>query len=180
MKIQFGEYSIRSFKMSDVKAIAKYANNYNIYKRLRDYFPNPYTEKEAKVWLNYVLSQVPETYFAIATKDELIGSIGFTIQNDVNRYSAEIGYWIAEPFWGKGIAAEALSKLTNYAFSKFELNRIFAGVFEGNTASIRVLEKAAYKFEAKHRKAVFKEGKFLDYFVYSILKEELPNHKNEN
>ena len=179
MKIQFGEYFIRSFKMSDVKSMAKYANNYNIYKRLRDYFPNPYTEKEAKVWLKYVLSQVPETNFAIATKDELIGSIGFTILKDVNRYSAEIGYWLAEPFWGKGIASEALSQLTQFAFSKFELNRIFAGVFEGNSASIKVLEKAGYKFEAKHRKAVFKEGKFLDYFVYSILKEELPNRQNE-
>jgi RimJ/RimL family protein N-acetyltransferase len=176
MKIQFGEYFIRSFKLSDVKSMAKYANNYNIYKRLRDHFPNPYTEKEAKEWLKYVLSQVPETNFAIATNEELIGSIGFTFQQDVNRYSAEIGYWLAEPFWGKGIANEALSKLTRFAFSKFELNRIFAGVFEGNTASIRVLEKAGYKFEARHRKAVFKEGIFLDYFVYSVLKEELTDH----
>ncbi len=180
MKIQFGEYFIRSFRLSDVKSMAKYANNYNIYKRLRDYFPNPYTEKEAKEWLNYILSQVPETNFAIATKEELIGSIGFTIQKDVNRYSAEIGYWLAEPFWGKGITAEALSLLTYYTFNKFDLNRIFAGVFEGNTSSMRVLEKAGYKFEARHRKAVFKEGKYLDYFVYSILKEELTDHNNEN
>jgi ribosomal-protein-alanine N-acetyltransferase len=176
MKIQFGDYLIRSFKLSDVKSMAKYANNYKIFKNLRDYFPYPYSEKEAKDWLNYILSQIPETNFAIATKEELIGAIGFNIQKDVNRYSAEIGYWLAEPFWGKGIAAEALSKLTSFAFSKFELNRIFAGVFEGNTSSMRVLEKAGYKFEARHRKAVYKEGKFLDYFVYSILKEELPDH----
>jgi len=119
MKIKFGDYFIRSFRLSDVKTIAKYGNNYNIYKYLRDYFPYPYSEKIAKEWLNFVLSQVPETNFAIANGEELIGSIGFTIQKDVNRYSAEIGYWLAEPYWGKGIAAEALTKLTEYAFSKF-------------------------------------------------------------
>lgn len=173
MKIQFSDYSIRSYKLSDAKSIAKYANNYSIYKNLRDHFPYPYTEQHAKDWLRFVLSQIPETNFAIATGDELIGAIGFDIQKDVHRYSAEMGYWLAEPYWGKGIVTSALKLMTNYAFSNFELNRIFAGVFEGNTASMNVLEKAGYSLEAKHRKAVFKEGVFLDFYIYSILKDEI-------
>jgi RimJ/RimL family protein N-acetyltransferase len=172
MKIQFGEYFIRSYKTSDAKAIAKYANNYSIYKNLKDYFPYPYTEKHANDWLSFTLSQVPETNFAIATKDELIGAIGFDMQKDVNRYSAEIGFWLAEPFWGRGVTTQAVITVTNYIFSHHNFNRLFAGVFEGNEPSARVLIKAGYKLEARLRKAVYKQNKFIDQMIYAILKED--------
>jgi [ribosomal protein S5]-alanine N-acetyltransferase len=93
----------------------------------------------------------------------------------VNRFSAEIGYWLAEPFWGKGIITQAVKSLTEYAFKKYNFNRIFAGVFEGNKASEKVLQNAGYKLEGIFRKSVFKEGKFLDQYNYSILKEDLSN-----
>ncbi len=173
MLIDLGEYYIRSYEKSDKDTLVKYANNYNVSKNLRDSFPYPYTEKDANRWIGLVFGQTPELNFAIADKNELIGAIGIMLQPDVYRFSAEIGYWLAEPFWGKGIATQAVKKMTGFAFSQFKFNRLFAGGFEGNESSLRVLEKAGYKLEGNYRKAVYKENKFRDQLMYSILKEEL-------
>ena len=131
-----------------------------------------------------VCNQNPELNFAIANDKELVGAIGLKPQEDVNRFSVEIGYWLAEPFWGKGIAVEAVKALTEFAFNPDQVgipfNRIFAGVFEGNTASEKVLQKAGYKREAVLRKAVYKKGKFLDQHIYSILIEELESFRFSN
>lgn len=172
MKISFGDYCIRSYVYTDEEALVKYANNYNISRVLRDQFPFPYTEEDAEAWLIQACCQTTETNFVIADKNELIGAIGLNLQEDVNRLSAEIGYWLAEPFWGKGIATQALKNFTEFAFENFSLNRIYANVFESNPASEKVLMKAGYKKEATLRKAVFKEGKILDQYIYAILKEE--------
>jgi len=101
MKIQLGIYQIRSYEIKDQNALLKYANNYNISKNLRDSFPYPYTEIEAQAWITAATNQTPEINFAIANSDELIGGIGLLLQPDVYRFSAEIGYWLAEPFCGK-------------------------------------------------------------------------------
>ena len=172
MKISFGDFHIRSYEYSDQEALVKYANNYNISRLLRDQFPFPYTKTDAEAWLIHACNQEIETNFIIANEKELIGAIGINLQEDVNRFSAEIGYWLAEPFWRKGITTLALKKFTEYAFNNFSLNRIYANVFEGNDASEKVLLKAGYRKEATLRKAVFKEGKFLDQYIYTILKEE--------
>lgn len=173
MKIQLGIYQIRSYERNDKNALVKYANNINISKNLRDSFPYPYTEIESDMWISSTLNQNPELNFAIANSNELIGGIGLMLQPDVYRFSAEIGYWIAEPFWGKGIASLALVALTKCAFEQFDLNRIFAGVFQGNKASMRVLEKSGFKLEGRLRKSVYKENHFKDQLMYSILKEDL-------
>jgi RimJ/RimL family protein N-acetyltransferase len=175
MQIDLGEYQIRSYELTDKDAMLKYANNRNISKNLRDSFPFPYTEKDADNWLNLGCVQNPELNFAIANPQELIGGIGLLLQADVYRYSAEVGYWLAEPFWGKGITTKALIAFTKYAFEQFELRRLFAGVFEGNTPSVKVLENAGYKFEGRYRTAVFKDGKFKDQLMYAILKDEITN-----
>ncbi|MDH3268374.1 MAG: GNAT family N-acetyltransferase [Ignavibacteria bacterium] len=172
MKISFGDYCIRSFEYSDEDALIKYANNSNVSKLLRDQFPFPYTKTDAEIWLIHTCSQEIETNFAIANNNELIGAIGINFQEDVNRFSAEIGYWIAEPFWNKGIATLALQVFTRFAFENYKVNRIFANVFESNDMSEKVLLKVGYKKEATLRKAVYKEGKFLDQYIYAILKEE--------
>ena len=172
MLLEIGKYKVRSYMPSDKKALIKYANNHNVSKNLRDSFPFPYTEKDAKVWLHSVLNQHPELNFAIANEIELIGGIGLMSQPDVYRYSAEIGYWLAEPFWDKGITTLALIAMTKYIFENFNFNRLFAGVFEGNTGSRKVLEKAGYKLEGRLRKTVYKEGSFKDQFMYSILRDE--------
>lgn len=172
MKISFGEYCIRNYDYSDKEALVKYANSYNISRLLRDQFPFPYTDDDADAWLSQACNQPIETNFVIANEKELIGAIGINLQDDVNRFTAEIGYWLAEPFWGKGITTLAVKKFTQFAFENFELNRIYANVFDGNPASEKVLMKAGYLKEGTLRKAVFKEGKFLDQYIYAILKEE--------
>ena len=177
MKIELGEFCIRSYKLFDKEALIKYANNYNISRLLRDQFPFPYTDKDAETWVMHACNQYPETNFVIANDKEMFGAIGINLQEDVNRFSAEIGYWIGEPFWGKGIATAALKAFTDFAFIKFKLNRIFANVFEGNDASEKVLLKAGYTKEATLKKAVYKEGKFLDQYIYAKLKEDFKASK---
>lgn len=140
---------------------------------LRDSFPFPYTEMDARAWLGAAILQVPETAFAIATEDEAIGGIGLQPQYDVYRTSAEIGYWLGEPFWGKGIATLAVRGLTAHAFKTFDLVRIYASVFAWNPASARVLEKAGYRLEGRMRGAVIKDGKITDQLLYGITRDDL-------
>jgi len=173
MEIQLGIYKIRSYERNDKNALVKYANNTKISNNVRDSFPYPYTEDDAQAWITAATNQNPEINFGIANRNELIGGIGLMFQPDVYRFSAEIGYWIAEPYWGKGIASLALVALSKYAFEQFDLNRIFAGVFQGNRASMRVLEKSGFKLEGRLRKSVYKDNRFKDQLMYSILKEEL-------
>lgn len=180
MQIDIGKYQIRSYELLDKEALVKYANNQNVSKNLRDSFPYPYTEKDADKWLSFAYIQNTELNFAIANQDELIGTIGLMLQPDVYRYSAEVGYWLAEPFWGKGITTKVLITFTKYAFEQFELRRIFAGVFDGNTPSVKVLENAGFTFEGRFRKAVFKDENFKDQLMYSILKEEIKNFNKNN
>lgn len=172
-EIESRRYLVRSFKPTDKYSLVKYADNYNVFKTLRDRFPHPYTEEDADEWLRSVCYQNTEYAFAIANESELIGCIGLDPQQDVNRFSVEIGYWLAEPFWGKGIITKVLKIMVEYTFRNFTYNRIFAGVFENNKASEKVLRNAGFKLEAKLKKAVFKEGKFLDQYIYSLLREDV-------
>jgi RimJ/RimL family protein N-acetyltransferase len=173
MKIDLGQFQIRSYERRDKDALIKYANNSNISKNLRDSFPYPYTEKNAVEWLKAALDQNPELNFAIANSRELIGGIGLIMQPDIYRYSAEIGYWLAEPYWGKGIATKAVGAMTKYTFENFKFRRLFAGVFEGNESSMKVLEKSGYKLEGRLREAVYKEERIQDQLMYSILRKEI-------
>jgi ribosomal-protein-alanine N-acetyltransferase len=177
MQIEFNDYMIRDWVIEDAVSISKYADNRKIWINMRDVFPFPYKFSDAKAFLETAIKPGPKTLFAIATSKEAIGGIGLDIQKDVHRYTAEMGYWLAEPFWGQGFAASALLAMTDYAFKHFKFNRLFAGVFEGNDASVKVLEKAGYKLEGKLRKAVYKDGNFLDEYIYSILREEHINFR---
>jgi len=118
-----------------------------------------------------VVGVTPVTSFAIALDDEAVGGIGFTVQNDVAHRSAEIGYWLGEQFWGRGIATEALTAVTEYAFKNFDLCRLYAHVFEWNPASARVLEKAGYDFEGRLKKSVTKNGQTIDQLMYAIVRD---------
>lgn len=175
MEIEIDNYKIRSYTKNDLTSLVKYANNYNISKWLKDSFPFPYTEDEAVVWIATCTSQNPETCFAIADQNELIGGIGFHIREDVFRYNAEIGYWLAEPFWGRNIISRAVKKMTHFIFTNFNINRIYANVFDGNPASAKVLTKCGYRKEAVLKQSVFKENKFLDQNIYAILREDFKN-----
>jgi ribosomal-protein-alanine N-acetyltransferase len=162
---------VRSWDWRDRDAIVRHANNRKISINLRDRFPYPYSTSDARSWLEMVVGNKPETNFAIDVAGEAVGGIGFTLQPDVAHRSAEIGYWLGEEFWGRGIATEALVAVTDYAFSNYDICRLYAHVFEWNRGSARVLEKAGYEFEGRLRKSVTKEGETIDQFMYAMIRE---------
>lgn len=161
---------MRPFALEDAAAIARYANNRAVWITLRDRFPHPYTLDDAVAFLGVATTQQPTGDFAIATADEAIGGIGLQRQSDVHRLSAEIGYWLGEPYWGRGIATRAVRAMTEWAFATTSLERLFACVFATNPASARVLTNAGYQFEGRLRRAVVKDGRILDQLVYATLR----------
>lgn len=171
MRIYLGDWQIRSWLPTDAASLVKYADNRNISINLRDAFPHPYTAEHAQEWISLASSQVPETNFAIANSVEAIGGIGLRLGEDVFRRTGEIGYRVGEPFWGKGIATNAVVAMTDFAFEQFDLARIQAHVFEWNPASARVLEKAGYRLEGRLLKSITKEGKTIDRFLYAKIRE---------
>ena len=167
MQLKLSTVLIRSWSLADAAAVQRHANNRSIWINLRDIFPHPYTLENAKAFLNCVVREKPETTFAIATSSEAIGCIGLRLGVDVHRKTAELGYWLAEPYWGRGIMSEAVSGFTRKAFETFDLQRIYAEPFEWNRASMRVLEKAGFILEGRLRANAFKDGKVVDSFVYA-------------
>ena len=169
MKIEFlsGKYMIRDWQKDDAESVAGYANNRKIWINLRDIFPHPYTIANAEAFLSIVMEDDPKTVFAIANEVEAIGSIGLMLGKDVHRFTAELGYWLAEPFWGKGVMTEAVKSITEYAFSSFGLKRVYAEPYATNPASVRVLEKAGFKYEGLLRASAFKDGRLVDQLLYA-------------
>jgi len=163
--------TVRSWEWRDRDAIVRHANNKKVSINLRDRFPYPYTVSDARNWLESVIGRTPETNFAIDVAGEAVGGIGFTLQSDVAHRSAEIGYWLGEEFWGRGITTDALIAVTNYAFENYDLCRLYAHVFEWNMASARVLEKAGYALEGRLRKSVTKEGQTIDQLMYAAVRD---------
>jgi ribosomal-protein-alanine N-acetyltransferase len=171
MLIQFKNYEIRNLKLDDVDSLVKYANNIAVSKFLRDSFPFPYTKNDAEKWIEFASTSKNLFSFAIADEKELIGGIGAVPYEDVHRYTAEVGFWLGEQHWNKGILSEALKCFCNYLFTEYNFNRLTANVFEGNPASRRVLEKTGFILEGTLKKSVFKQNKFLDQYLYGLLKE---------
>jgi ribosomal-protein-alanine N-acetyltransferase len=169
MQITLTRCAVRSWRTSDADALARHANNRNIWINLRDAFPHPYSKHDAREFLKSLSQRQPETLFAIAVNDEAVGGIGFVLHPDVERVSAEIGYWLAEPFWGRGIATEALAALTAHAIRTHGLTRIYAVPFAWNAASCRVLEKAGYVLEGRLRKSAIKDGTLTDQLQYAYI-----------
>ncbi len=150
--------------------LAQLANNKKIYDNLRDHFPFPYKEGHAEAFIKAAREENPKQRFGIVYKASLYGAIGLGIQQDVYRKTAEIGYWIGEPYWRKGIATKAVALITAYGFSELHLVRIYAGVFDFNIASMKVLEKNGFQKEGIFRNAVFKNGRICDEHRYYKLK----------
>ena len=169
MHQRIGKYIIRNWRADDAPSIARYADNKKIWANLRDLFPHPYTLKDAETFLSLVMQAGPPTAFAIATSTEAIGGIGLTPGKDVHRFTAEMGYWLAEPFWGKGIMTRAVKFMAAYAINDLKLHRVFAQPYTINPASARVLEKAGFTREGRLRSSVFKDGRVLDQFMYSLI-----------
>jgi RimJ/RimL family protein N-acetyltransferase len=168
MHLDFAGGLIRSWGPGDEDSLVREADNRNIWRTVRDRFPHPYTRAHAEAWIDRVTSDRPETHFAIDLGAGAVGGIGLELQEDVSRYSAELGYWLGEAHWGRGIMTAAVSRFTEYAFDAFDLCRIYAQVFETNPASQRVLERAGYALEGRLRRAAYKDGRILDEFLYAV------------
>lgn len=164
------KFTLRPFRESDAESIVKYANNPKIAANLTDGFPNPYGLDDAKKFLTMAIQNEPYTIFAIEINGEACGSIGIFVQSDIHRKSAECGYWLAEPYWGKGIIPEAIKQIVDYGFRTFDIVRIYARPFSFNKESQRVLEKAGFTLEATLKKACFKNSEFCDELIYAILR----------
>ncbi len=159
-------FNLRRWQKGDEASLAKYANNYHIWRNVRDAFPHPYTFDDAHHWISMCEAEKQPTVFAIEINGEAVGGVGIVPQKDVFRKNAEIGYWLGEPFWGKGIVTEAVKEISEYAFKHFDIHRLYAGVFEYNPASMRVLEKAGFHFEAILYQSVCKENKLWNEHIY--------------
>lgn len=166
-------FRLRRFSSGDVSSLAYHANNANIAVRLQDRFPHPYTEDDARQFIEYALGAEMETVFAIEVDGEAAGSVGIIFQKDVYSQSGELGYWLGEEYWGRGIVSEAVKAMVKHAFCDLGLRRIYARIFSNNIASKRVLEKAGFQFEGMARQAVVKNDRVLDVFYYAILNPEM-------
>ncbi len=156
---------LRELVDSDVDSIAICANNFNVSRYMASRMPYPYTRDDAKWWIE-IGSKEHGLNYAIDLGGKCIGVVGVRFGECELQYSAEIGYWIAEEHWGKGIGTEAVSKMTEYVFSENNTVRLSAPVYSPNKASMRVLEKCGYTLEAIHRRAVFKNDEFMDEHVF--------------
>jgi ribosomal-protein-alanine N-acetyltransferase len=170
MELKFEKFTIRNWQTGDESSLVHHANNRKIWRNVRDRFPHPYTLEDAIWWIGFANAENPTVNFAIEIEGVAVGGIGLILRDDVYRLSAEIGYWLGEEFWGRGIVSEALRALTEYAFANFELYRIYAEVFEWNPASMRVLEKAGYQYEGRLRKSVIKDGQIIDACIYATVR----------
>jgi len=175
MNIPLQLCALRAWREGDQTELVRQANNPKVAMNLRDLFPQPYTAKDADEWIALSSRRAPGTHFAIAVDDKVVGGIGLLPGSDVNRIQAEIGYWLGEPWWGRGIATDAVRGLTRHAFATPELNRLFATPFAPNIASCRVLEKAGYRCEGRMIGCAIKGGQILDQFLYAITRAEVPD-----
>jgi ribosomal-protein-alanine N-acetyltransferase len=189
MRIPFPGGVLRPWTPADIPDLARLADNRGVWRNLRDGFPSPYTKKDARDWIRGVSRMLPCMHFAVdvATLGEanasagvpatlagvpatLAGGIGLIPQEDMHKGTAEIGYWLGEPFWGRGIMTAALRSFSAYAFDAYGLRRLYARVLEWNPASMRVLEKAGYALEGRMRASALKDGRVADEMLYGLVR----------
>jgi len=161
------EVKIRPLTLSDRHRLVDFANNENVARNLRDAFPHPYTLHDATQFIERVADQSPTMVFAIVFNGLYVGNIGLQQGIDVYRKTAEMGYLLDENFWNKGIMTRAVNLVSDYGFRELNLVKIWAGVFDFNLASKRVLEKGGFKLEAILEKAVFKNNQVHDEYRYA-------------
>ena len=170
MEITLSRCTLRPWRIGDEASLVRYADNRNVSANLKDRFPFPYTAADAAEWIAHAFGQDPVCNFAIVVDGAAVGGAGIEVGTDIFRRSAEVGYWLGEPFWGRGIATEVLRAVTDYALKTFDVIRLEAGVFSWNPASARVLEKAGYTLEGRMRRGVVKGDRVGDRLIYGLLR----------
>jgi ribosomal-protein-alanine N-acetyltransferase len=178
VELKSGTILVRPYRREDAEPLQRLADDRRVWLGLRDAFPHPYGLNDARRFIALARKKSPPSSFAIEVAGEFAGGIGFTLHADVERVGAEVGYWLGQSFWGRGVATEALRLLTRDVFETHrELRRLYAVPFSSNAASARVLEKAGYRREGTLRQSAIKDGKVLDQWMYSILRDELSEPK---
>ena len=163
-------FHLRPWAPTDLETLVRHANNPDIAKFMMDGFPYPYSEENGRAFIAFATKDDPIHIFAIDVEGEAVGGIGIHPQADVQRKNAELGYWLAEPFWGKGIITNAIKQVIEFGFKTYDINRIFARPYGTNIGSQKVLEKAGFVLEGRFEKTIFKNGEFLDELVYALRK----------
>jgi RimJ/RimL family protein N-acetyltransferase len=177
MQLILSKSTIRSFRLTDAASLMKHCGTYSVARNMSA-IPHPYSLQHAGEWIATATGRTPQTHFAIAIRDEVVGGIGVEIDVSgglaVGEHCAEIGYWLGESFWGQGIMSEALVALTEWAFADLGLIRLHAAVYARNPASARVLAKAGYEFEGRQRARYRKEGELIDGLMFAKIREQQP------
>lgn len=167
------EVKLRNWSKNDIPPLVLLANNINIWNSVRDFFPHPYTKTDAERWVKARLAVSNDLHFVIEADGMFAGAISIILKEDIYRYTAEIGYWIGEPFWGKGITTKAIALVLDICRKKHpELVRIYAEVFASNKSSMRVLEKNGFTLESVRKNAIVKNGVIGDDYVWVKIFEQ--------
>jgi [ribosomal protein S5]-alanine N-acetyltransferase len=161
-------FKLRPWNPADLDSLVRHANNLNIARFMTDGFPHPYTPEHGKAFIAFAMRDDPPHIFAIEVDGEAAGGIGIHPQEGIMRKNAELGYWLAEKYWGKGIVSGAIPKMIDLAFATYDITRLYARPFGNNKASHRVLEKCGFTLEARIEKNIFKYGEYLDELIYSV------------
>ena len=169
MRLQGSKCIVRDWSSADKADLVRFADNRRIWRNLTHLFPHPYTETDADDWFA-ILAAMPEpTHWAIEVEGRAVGGIGVSLEEGVFAKSADFGYWLGEPFWGRGIMTDAARATIPYAMGRFDLCRLEAAVFAWNPASMRVLEHCGFEREGISRSSVFKDGELIDRMVYALV-----------
>lgn len=163
-------FSLRPFNENDIESLVSNANNPNIARFMTDQFPHPYTFEKGLAFITFATKDLPLHIFAIDVDGKAAGGIGIHPQIDIQQKNAELGYWLGEPYWGKGIATTAVKQMILYGFENFDITRIFARPFGNNKSSQRVLEKAGFTLEGHFKNTFYKNEEFLDELIYAVRK----------
>ncbi|MCD8139506.1 MAG: GNAT family N-acetyltransferase [Planctomycetaceae bacterium] len=164
------EIRLRPFAREDRESLVRLGNNHNVSKWLANLFPHPYTLEDADAWIAHNLDGSVRYNFAIEVRGEMAGGIGLKPMADVHAGTAELGYWLGEPYWGQGVATTAVAAISAYGLDELLFVRLQAEVFAGNNASMRVLEKNGFVREGVLRKHIRKNGVISDCVLYARLR----------
>jgi RimJ/RimL family protein N-acetyltransferase len=163
---------LRAWGPGDVDALERHADNRNVWINLRDRFPHPYSRTDALRWIELAQELPSGTQLAIEVDGEAVGGIGLEPQADIERASAEVGFWLGETCWGRGIMTQALRAFSEFALNRPGCVRLYASVLEWNPASMRVLEKSGYQREGRMRRSAIKDGRIVDRILYARVRDE--------
>lgn len=171
VRMQLKRCLLREWRRGDEPSLVRHANNRSVWINVRDSFPHPYRQADARAWVRLAGSEGLNQVFAIDVNGFVAGAIGVRPRDDVYALTAEIGYWLGEEFWNRGIVTEAVNAVTAYAFETLGMVRVYAEVFEWNPASMRVLEKAGFVKEGVLRKSACKDRQIIDQVLYAKVRE---------